>query len=228
VLLCRCRCRAPTQPGPMPFREHCSTWPARGMRVIGGGIRTGGRKHRGSDGPVTICVTASVSRAWQRARARGGATAGDDLWVSGQAGRRALAVAPQHRRQVRLTIKESARACRRRLDWPRPRCVWAWRCSGLATAAITAPNGLGGRYRHVLQRAASGQASTCREVQEIGHSCAGRNRCKRSCGLRPGTDYEIAVTDSPDTEAIAAAGKMPALANNENRRTVTLERGLRM
>ena len=196
-----------------------------GCELIGGDT-TRAPSIAGQDGPVTICVTAIGEVERCSVRGRGGARAGDDLWVSGQLGDAALAVA-HALGQVRLD-RESARACRRRLDWPQPRVRLGLALRGLATAAIDVSDGLVGDLGHVLQRSGVGAGVNVPDVPRSDTLRAVESELQRRCVLAGGDDYELLFTASPDDgEAIAAAGKDCCIAITRIG-TVTLERGLRL
>jgi thiamine-monophosphate kinase len=159
----------------------------------------------GRPGPVTICVTAIGEVDRSSVRGRGGAAAGDDLWVSGQLGDAALALA--HRLgQVQLD-QATARACRERMEWPQPRVALGLALRGLANAAIDISDGLLGDLGHVMQRSGLG---ACVDVRQVPRSDAMRrveSGLQRRCVLAGGDDYELLFTASPARrDAIAAIG----------------------
>jgi thiamine-monophosphate kinase len=158
------------------------------------------------DGPVTLCITAlgEVDRSFLRGRA--GAQAGDDLWVSGELGGAALAVA-HAQGQVRLA-PEQLRECQQRLDWPQARVALGIALRGLARAAIDVSDGLLGDLRHLMERSGVGALVQVPDVPRSHTLRAIDLPLQRRCVLAGGDDYELLFTASPaDREAVAAAGR---------------------
>lgn len=153
-------------------------------------------------GPLTICITALGEVERGCLRGRSGARAGDDLWVSGQLGDAALALAHAKGR-VRLE-EAAARACRRRLDWPQPRVSLGLALRGLATAAIDVSDGLLGDLEHVLERSGVGASVRAGDVPRSDTVRGVEPELQRHCVLAGGDDYELLFTASPaQREAIA-------------------------
>ncbi len=196
-----------------------------GCELIGGDT-TRAPQIAGQPGPITVSITAigEVERAW--VRGRGGARAGDDLWVSGQVGDAALAVA-HGRGQVRLD-SAVARACRQRLDWPQPRVALGLALRGLASAAIDVSDGLLGDLAHLQERSGVG---ACVQVLDVPRSEAMRAiepALQWRCVLAGGDDYELLFTASPlERDAVIAAAKACCIAITRIG-TMTPEPGLRL
>lgn len=196
-----------------------------GCELIGGDT-TRAPDIDGRPGPVTICVAAigEVDRA--SVRGRSGAAAGDDLWVSGQLGDAALAIA-HHRGQVQLD-EAAARACRQRMEWPQPRVALGLALRGLASAAIDISDGLLGDLGHVMERSNLG---ACVDVRLVPRSDAVRGverDLQRRCVLAGGDDYELLFAASPARrDAIEAAGRECCIAVSRIG-SMTAEPGLRL
>jgi len=154
-----------------------------GTELIGGDTVRGPRL-------MCICILGEVPQG--RALRRDGARAGDDIWVSGELGGAALALA-------RPGIEEAER----RLDQPEPRVVLGTRLLGRATSAIDVSDGFAQDLGHVLER--SGCAA--RVQYEQLPKCAafariGQPDLERDCVLGGGDDYELIFT-APATERAA-------------------------
>ena len=136
----------------------------------------------------TISVTAIGEVPPGMALTRAGARPGDDVWVSGELGGAALALA---RPQVAAQFPEVAK----RLHQPEPRVELGERLRGLAHAAIDVSDGLAGDLGHILERS---QMSARIEYQRIPrNSCFGKvgdPALERDCVLSGGDDYELVFT----------------------------------
>jgi thiamine-monophosphate kinase len=100
-------------------------------------------------GPRNICVQIMGEIAQGRALRRSGAHIGDDIWVSGQLGDAAAAVA--HRRGELDLDPAVLEHCRIRLDWPTPRIALGLELSVLASSAIDVSDGLLGDLAHICE-----------------------------------------------------------------------------
>lgn len=144
------------------------------------------------DGPVMICITAIGEVDRPTIRGRGGALAGDDLWVSGELGGAALAL--EHARgRVRLDPVQ-VRACRQRLEWPQPRVALGLALRGLASAAIDISDGLLADLGHVLERSGVGACVQVLQVPRPEALRAIEPSLQRRCVLAGGDDYELLFT----------------------------------
>jgi thiamine-monophosphate kinase len=176
-------------------------------------------------GPLTICITAIGDVPREAVRTRGGALAGDDLWVSGEVGDAALALAAQAG-EAALPAAHLA-AVRRRLDWPQPRVELGVRLRGLASAAIDVSDGLLGDVGHLVERSGVGALidwdavprSPALRTQPVGR--------QQDCALAGGDDYELAFTAPPAARAAvlqAAAGcRKPVAVTRIGTMTTTRE-----
>ena len=151
----------------------------------------------------TITITAMGEVPASVALYRAGARPGDDIWVSGELGGAALALAHPE-------IAEAAR----RLHEPEPRVELGERLRGLANAAIDVSDGLAGDLGHILERS--------RVAAVIEYSLIPRNSffnkvkdpdLERDCVLSGGDDYELLFTAAParraELEALARELGLP-------------------
>ncbi len=105
-------------------------------------------------GPLNLCVTIFGEVPRGRALRRDRARVGDDVWVSGELGSAALAVALQ---QGRISLSTSvAERCKRSLDRPQPRVALGLGLRGLANAAIDISDGLAADLGHICERSSLG------------------------------------------------------------------------
>ncbi len=157
-------------------------------------------------GPLSVTVTVIGQVASGKALLRGGAQPGDDIWVSGELGDAALAVA--HRKgDFRLKGGELAR-CEARLDTPMPRVALGVRLTGLAHSAIDVSDGLVADLGHILERSGVGAEidyelipCTAAVMALKGHAPV------RDALLGGGDDYELLFT-----APARAAGAIGALS----------------
>jgi len=196
-----------------------------GCELIGGDT-TRAARIAGQDGPVTVCITVIGEVDRSCLRGRSGARAGDDLWVSGELGDAALAVA-HALGQVRLDPAQ-AQACRQRLEWPQPRVALGLALRGLASAAIDVSDGLLGDLGHVMERSGVGGRVRVPDVPRSDTLRRMEPQLQRRCLLAGGDDYELLFTASPaDREAVAATGRRCCAAITRIG-TMTKEPGLRL
>jgi len=196
-----------------------------GCELVGGDT-TRAPRVAGHPGPVTISVTAIGEVERSSLRGRGGARAGEDLWVSGELGDAALAVA-NGLGQVRLD-EAFARACRHRMEWPQPRVALGMALRGLATAAIDISDGLLGDLAHVMERSGLGACVDARLVPRSDPMRGIERALQRRCVLAGGDDYELLFAAPPERrEAIEAASLKCCIAITRIG-TLTEEPGLRL
>jgi thiamine-monophosphate kinase len=158
-------------------------------------------------GPVTtISVTLIGEIPEGRAIRRSGAGPGDEIWVSGQIGSAAVALA---HRQGRLQLEHlEAAAVLPALVVPQPRVELGHALHGVATAAIDVSDGLLADLGHVLE--ASGVGARLEfERLPLAEPVARRKAelLVRECVLAGGDDYELCFTAPADRHtAVLAAG----------------------
>lgn len=155
-------------------------------------------------GPLNVCITVIGRVPPGSALRRDGAQPGDDLWVSGELGAAAFAVAERLAGRP-LPADDPARV---RLDRPEPRLALGLALRHLARAAIDVSDGLVGDLGHLLERSRLGaridwpavpQPTRLRSLPEA-------QRC--SLALAGGDDYELLFAAAPENRsAIAALGE---------------------
>jgi thiamine-monophosphate kinase len=135
----------------------------------------------------TISITALGEVPAGAALLRGGAKAGDDIWVSGELGGAALALAHPELAEVAA-----------RLHAPEPRVGLGKRLRRLASAAIDVSDGLASDLGHILERS---QVGATIEYDRIPRPAAlGRfgTGDQEQWILSGGDDYELIFTAAPD------------------------------
>jgi thiamine-monophosphate kinase len=157
-------------------------------------------------GPLlTICITALGEVPSGVAMYRAGARPGDDIWVSGELGGAALALA-------RPELAAGSPALAARLHRPEPRVELGERLRGLAHAAIDVSDGLAGDLGHILERS---QVGALVEYAKIPRPAAFERfrALEAECVLSGGDDYELLFTAAPaqrrDIEALARELQIP-------------------
>lgn len=149
-------------------------------------------------GPLTLTVTIMGEVPAGAALRRSGAKAGNDIWVSGNVGDAALAVAHRHGRVV---LEESDyREAVMRLYEPTPRVALGQALRGLATAAIDISDGLLADLVHICRL--SGVGATV-ELPLVPVSSIGAKHLStpegRTAIVSGGDDYELCFTAHPNS-----------------------------
>ena len=151
-------------------------------------------------GPRNICVQIMGEVGRGKALRRDGAKIGDHIWVSGQLGDAAAAVA--HRRGELNLAQAALDRCRTRLDWPTPRIALGLELSALAHSAIDVSDGLLGDLAHICERSGVGA-----KVEYSAVPCSADLRPLRDQArvvraiLAGGDDYELCFTAAPSRAA---------------------------
>ena len=144
-------------------------------------------------GPLALTVTIMGEVPAGAALRRSGAKAGNDVWVSGNIGDAALAVAHRHGRLV-LTEADYHEAVMRLYE-PSPRVALGQALRGMATAAIDVSDGLLADLGHICSL--SGVGATV-DVNSIPVSSIGGRHAGSDAGLTAivagGDDYELCFT----------------------------------
>lgn len=147
-------------------------------------------------GPLNICVQIMGEVSAGMALRRDGAKPGDEVWVSGQLGDAALALAHL---QGRLPLMpHDAAACLPALHTPIPRVALGEALVGVAHSAIDISDGLLADLSHVLE--ASGVAAeldfAALPASPVLHARL-HEEAARNCLLAGGDDYELCFTVPP-------------------------------
>jgi thiamine-monophosphate kinase len=144
-------------------------------------------------GPLTITVTIMGQVPTGAALRRNGAKVGNDVWVSGNVGDAALAVAHRHGKVV-LTERDYREAVMRLYE-PTPRVALGQALRGMATSAIDISDGLIADLGHICRL--SGVGATV-ELGSIPVSEIGARHFNDDAGLTAivagGDDYELCFT----------------------------------
>jgi thiamine-monophosphate kinase len=146
----------------------------------------------GAEGPLTIVVTAFGEVPRDHALTRSGARLGDDIWVSGQLGDAALALAARAGR-VDLGPEDASHA-RTRLERPTPRVRLGEQLRGVATACIDVSDGLLGDLGHILSRSKVGAVLRWATIPRSPVMHRQPADLQLRCALAGGDDYELAFT----------------------------------
>ncbi len=149
---------------------------AHGVDLVGGDT---------ARGPVlALSVTALGEVPAGSALSRGGARAGDEVWVSGALGGAALA----------LAHPELAGPAQR-LHEPQPRTALGQRLRGLASAAIDVSDGLASDLGHILKRSGVGAVLRYASIpKDSGLGEVANEALEKRCVLSGGDDYELLFT----------------------------------
>jgi thiamine-monophosphate kinase len=144
-------------------------------------------------GPLTITVTIMGQVPTGAALRRNGAKVGNDVWVSGNVGDAALAVAHRHGKVV--LAERDYREAVMRLYEPTPRVALGQALRGMATSAIDISDGLISDLGHICRL--SGVGATV-ELGSIPVSEIGARHFNDDAGLTAivagGDDYELCFT----------------------------------
>jgi thiamine-monophosphate kinase len=144
-------------------------------------------------GPLNICVTIMGEVATGKALRRSGARPGDDIWVSGQLGDAALALA--HAQQRIALESDEVLACLPALHLPVARVELGQRLIGLAHSAIDISDGLLADLGHILE---CSKVAAVIEMNAIKRSAVMEKYLPQTaainCLLAGGDDYELCFT----------------------------------
>jgi len=152
-------------------------------------------------GPLSLTVTIMGEVPAGAALRRGGAKVGNDIWVSGNIGDAALAVAHRH---GKLVLEEADyHEAVMRLYEPSPRVALGQALRGLATAAIDVSDGLLADLTHICRL--SGVGATI-ELANVPVSNIGAKHIESDAGrtaiVAGGDDYELCFTAHPNSREI--------------------------
>jgi thiamine-monophosphate kinase len=147
-------------------------------------------------GPLNLCVTAMGEVPHDEALRRDGATPGDDIWISGELGDAALALA--HLRGEISLPASAFNICAQRLHQPEPRIALGLALRGIASSAIDISDGLLADLGHILE---CSQVAAEIFFADLPVSAALRPHLAqppaRHCLLAGGDDYELCFTAPP-------------------------------
>lgn len=160
-------------------------------------------------GPLSLSVTALGEAPRGQVLQRGGARAGDDIYVSGTLGGAALGLAVL---QGRLSPAMAAsNFLIRRYRLPEPRIELGEALRGIAHAAIDISDGLLADLGHVLE--VSGKGAEIHTDQIPISQAAAPHRGALEAALGGGDDYELLFTAHPEQRpAIQAIGEQLSLS----------------
>jgi len=158
-------------------------------------------------GPLNFCVQIMGEVPIGKAIRRDGAKPGDDVWVSGELGDAALALAHL---QGRIQLDEKIVAgILPRLHMPMPRIELGLALPELATSCIDISDGLLGDLGHILERSYVGaevwldaipRSNGIDHCLERANSTLNQEKSlAQQCMLAGGDDYELCFTASTDT-----------------------------
>ncbi len=170
---------------------------AHGIELVGGDT---------TRGALSIAITVIGEVPPGQALQRNGAQAGDEVWVSGQLGSAALALAY---RQGRLFMEQiDAAKVLPALYLPQPRVSLGIALRGIAHSAIDISDGLLADLGHILQASQLGAVLEFARlpVASVTESYLA-DPVARECVLAGGDDYELCFTAPADHhDAVLAAG----------------------
>jgi len=155
-------------------------------------------------GPLAVTVTAIGEAAAGMALRRDGACPGDEIWVSGQIGSAALALA-HGRGDVRLKGK-GLEECLTKLHTPMPRIELGRELAGIANSAIDISDGLVADAEHVARRSGVRLELSYANVPCVAEAMAMKAQLPaRQAILAGGDDYELLFTVPSDSSALIDA-----------------------
>jgi thiamine-monophosphate kinase len=159
-----------------------------GVHLIGGDTD-------GTSGPVTIAVTALGEIALGRTIRRGGAQAGDRVFVTGTIGDAALGLLALRDALPDLSAAGSGFLAER-YHLPRPRVALGPRLVGIATAGLDVSDGLVADLRHLCEVShLAGEIEAARlPLSGAAREAIGERRERLVAAITGGDDYEILFT----------------------------------
>ena len=151
-------------------------------------------------GPLNIGVTVMGEVPVGAALRRDGAQCGDTVWVSGELGDAALALAALQGKLALSQIDQAALFAR--LHTPTPRLALGQALRGIATSAIDVSDGLLADLGHILQRSGMGATLNlpCIPMSDIAHTLMGQALVTTAM-MTGGDDYELCFTAPPNASA---------------------------
>ncbi len=163
-------------------------------------------------GPLNLCVTIMGEVPEGLGMLRSGACSGDDIYVSGELGDAALALAALEGR-TRLDAAELAR-CRERLERPQPRVALGLALRDVAHAGLDVSDGLTGDLAHILERSGGGAVIDIAAIPRSAVLAQKLDSAERelalACVLSGGDDYELCFT-----APVQRRGRIDAIAREQ-------------
>ncbi len=160
-------------------------------------------------GPLAASVTAIGGIAPGNALRRDGARVGDDLWVTGQPGEAAAALALWQAGTLDVTVPAPDplhEHLRQRLLRPTPRVEAGRRLRGLAQACVDISDGLLADLGHLCARSGTGAELWLAALPAIALPADARPEQAHAWQLGGGDDYELCFTAAaPHRDAVAQA-----------------------
>lgn len=156
-------------------------------------------------GPLTINVTIMGETPVGSAITRAGARPGDEVWVSGQPGRAALAL--WHLRDGTPLAETAIPDCLAALHHPQPRVALGQALRGVASAMLDISDGLLGDLGHVLDQSRVGVClhEAALPLAFLTKAATDTELAIRAC-LHGGDDYELLFTaPAAQHDAVKAA-----------------------
>jgi thiamine-monophosphate kinase len=164
-----------------------------------------------TQGPLTICITVFGEVPTGAALLRGGARAGDDLYVSGTLGDARLAL--EGFRGTLALPGEQLDRVRLAMEQPQARVALGVALRGVASSAIDVSDGLLGDLGHVLSASNVGARVDVDALPRSEVLSAQPLHWQRTCTLAGGDDYELVFTAPPaaaeQVRAAALAARTP-------------------
>jgi thiamine-monophosphate kinase len=183
---------------------------AHGCPLLGGDTTRTPHFAQGA-GPLTLSLTVLGELPPGVGLTRAGARPGDELWVSGELGDAALALAA--RTGAVALPADALAAVRARLERPQPRVALGRALLGLATSAIDVSDGVAADLGHVLARSGVGASLHWPAVPRSASLRAQPEPLQRECALAGGDDYELLFTAPPrQRDAVVAAARSAGVA----------------
>ncbi len=145
-------------------------------------------------GPLNVCITVFGEVPPEAALRRDRVEPGDDLWVSGELGAAAFAVAE---RKAERPLAEDHPA-RLRLERPEPRVTLGLALRHLARAAIDLSDGLAGDLGHLLERSRVGAQLSWPSVPLAPDLRELPQDRQMALALSGGDDYELMFAAAPE------------------------------
>lgn len=160
---------------------------AHGCELVGGDT---------TQGPLNICITVFGEIPQGQALLRSGATAGDDIYVSGTVGDARLAL--EVLRGTQSLQGDDFEKVRRAMELPQPRVKLGQALRGIASSAIDVSDGLLGDLSHILERSGQGAVIDADSLPRSEAMKAQPIALQRLCTLAGGDDYELVFTAPAD------------------------------